>query len=708
MSKFPKSFPKIKLLEKIHPIFKMFLILISLFVGLVLISLTMITISAFNEDLSILSEPLPKTLVIMDKDGEIASELTSSKFTSVSIEQMPEILVSAIVAVEDKRYYNHSGVDFMGIGRSVWRNIGAGSIVGGGSTITQQLAKNLFLTSEQTYTRKIKEAVIALRIESKFNKEEILELYLNQIYFGEGKWGVQDAAMVYFGKNIQDITLPEAGLLAALPKAPSHYSPFQNMEKAKERRDLVLNILFDQGIINQEELETAVNEDIVVNYGELNSIGGEFPSYVDFIIEEAINKYGFNEVDVLKGGLQIYTQLDPVVQRSIEAAYSLDELFPLNTGEEVVQSGSVVVDPFTGGIRGLVGYRGKHYYRGFNRATDLKRQPGSAIKPLAVYAPALENGYKKSSMLVDKLTDFNGYTPTNLNGVYLGSVSVYNALVHSINVPAVALLNEMGLEVGIDFMKKTGIPLHENDRNLSIALGGFTEGVSPLDMAQAFSIFPNLGIMKKAHAITKITSSSGKILLEVEEESFEVMKPENAYIMTQMLMGVVKEGSGKNAGLNRPTAGKTGTTQLPPTEEFQGVNGVKDAWFVGYTPELVTAVWVGYDKNDPNFVMQSSGGGHPASIFKAIMGNALQGIEVSPFVIPKDFKEEKVKKPVKDQKENKDDKKKKDKQQKQKEKDNKQKEKDNKQKEKDNKQKEKDNKEKDKKNKDKKSNKKDD
>lgn len=670
MESLKRKLQKIRLPKKMNTIIKILLIVVAICFGIMLISLTMLTVSAYNEDLSILAEPLPKSLLILDKDEELVSELSSSKFTSVPLSEIPDILISAIVAVEDKRFYSHSGVDIRGIGRSVWRNLGAGSIVGGGSTITQQLAKNLFLTAEQTYTRKIKEAIIAIRIESKYNKDEILELYLNQIYFGEGKWGVQDAAMIYFGKDIKDINLSEAGLLAALPKAPTHYSPFQNMEKAKIRRDLVLNILFDQEIINKDELEAAVNEDIIVSYGEQNSLGGEFPSYVDYVIEEAINKYGFNEADILKGGLQIYTQIDPIVQRSIEAAYAIDEIFPTNSGEELVQSGSVVVDPYTGGIRGLVGYRGKHYYRGFNRATQLKRQPGSTIKPLAVYAPALEKGYKQSSMIVDKKTNFDGYTPTNLNGVYQGSVSVYNALVNSINVPAVALLNEIGVETGIEFLKKSGIPLHENDRNLSIALGGFTEGVSPLEMAQAFSIFPNLGTMKKAHAITKITSSSGKVLLEVEEEAVEVMKPENAYTMTQMLIGVVKEGSGKNAALNRPTAGKTGTTQLPPTEEFQGVTGVKDAWFVGYTPELVTAVWVGYDKNDPNFVMQSSGGDHPAKIFNAIMSTALQDIKVSSFEIPKGYKEDRKKdKPEKEEKESKEDRKKREKEEKKKDKD---------------------------------------
>lgn len=639
-----------EIIKKMHPIFKVILGAVALLIGIAVIALTIITVGAYQEDLSILAEPLAQSLAIYDKDDTLVSELSSEKFTSVPLSQVPDILVSAIVVVEDKRFYTHSGADILGIVRSAFNNIKAGSIVGGGSTITQQLAKNLFLTAEQTYTRKIKEVIIAFRIEQKYSKDEILELYLNQIYFGEGKWGVQDAAMVYFGKDIKDIILPEAALLAALPKAPTHYSPFENMEKATERRNLVLKILYDEEIIDKNELDTATNEEIILNDGEKEDLGGEFPSYVDYVIEEAIEKYGFSEAEILKGGLQIYTEMDPVVQSAIETAYATDELFPTSSGEELVQSASIVVDPSTGGIRGLVGYRGKHYYRGFNRATGLKRQPGSAIKPLAVYAPALEEGYKKSSMILDKITDFDGYIPTNVTNIYQGSVTLYDALVQSINVSAVALLDEIGIDKGIEFLKKSGIPLHEDDKNLSIALGGFTEGVSPLEMAQAFSIFPNLGTMNKAHAITRITSSSGKVLLKVEEESVEVMKPENAYTMTQMLMGVVQEGTGKNAALGRPTAGKTGTTQLPSSGEYKGVSGVKDAWFVGYTPELVTVVWVGYDKNDPNFVMQSSGGDHPAKIFKSIMMAALQDTEASSFEVPKGFKEEKVKKPKENKK----------------------------------------------------------
>ncbi len=616
------------------------LIFCAVIMATAVITFTVLVAWAYQEDLSQLEDPLPKALMIFDKNEEVVSERSSVQFNPVPLSDIPKELLAAIVAVEDQRFYEHSGVDLRGVARSAWRNLRAGSIVEGGSTLTQQLAKNLFLTSERTYTRKFKEVVTAYRIEGKYSKEDILELYFNQIYFGEGTWGVQNAAQIYFGKDIEDINLSEAALLAALPKAPTHYSPFKNEEKALERRNLVLFLLHEQEVISEKEYDDAVKEEIILRDRELSVLRGKHPSYVDHVIEEAIHTHGFDEAHLLTGGLNIYTEMDPVVQSAIEATYENDALFPENSGEVLLQSAAVVIDPSTGGIRGLLGNRGDHYYRGFNRATELKRQPGSAIKPLAVYAPALENGYKSSSKLIDEITDFNGYAPRNYNDSYQGTVTMYEAVIHSKNVAAVGLLDEMGIDRGIDFLEKSGISMNPDDRNLSIALGGFTKGVSPLEMAQAFSMFPNLGEMNEAHIITRITTDSGKVLLEVAEKSVEVMKPENAYSMTQMLMGAVQEGSAKNAALDRPTAGKTGTTQLPSSEDFREMSGVNDAWFVGYTPELVTAVWMGYDKPDPEHVMVTTGGNHPAIVFQAIMSKSLQDTKTSSFSKPKNFKEE--------------------------------------------------------------------
>lgn len=614
---------------------------------MVVIFLVMVA-SVYRMDISSLENPLPKPLIIYDKNDVVISERSTVKFTAVPIETMPEHFIDAILIVEDKRFYDHAGIDLRGIMRSFFTNLKAGGIVQGGSTVTQQLAKNLFLTTDQTYTRKFKEAITALRIEGKYTKDEILELYLNQIYFGEGVWGIQDAAQMYFGKNIDAITLEEGALLAALPKAPTRYSPYKNMEKAKERRDLILGLLYEADTIDEPAYTQAIATGIILRTRDLVETSGAYPSFVDQVIEEAINTLGISEDIVLIGGINIYTTLDPVVQNAIESTYANDALFPESSGDELIQSGAISIDPATGAIRGLVGNRGQYYYRGFNRATALKRQPGSSIKPLAVYAPALENGFNRNSELLDEETDFNGYVPQNYDGTYHGKVTLYQALINSYNIPAVALLNEIGIDKGVEFLEATGIPVHKDDHNLSLALGGMTEGVSPLEMAQAYSSFANLGVMNTAHTIRKVTTNDGNLLINGISESVTVMSPESAYGMTDLLMGVVDEGTGQAAALGRPTAGKTGTTELPAIEGFEGLDGVRDAWFVGYTPDLVTAVWVGYDTLSPNLIMQSAGGSHPASIFQSIMLKALENTPVSSFEKPKGFKED-----VKPAKENK-------------------------------------------------------
>ncbi|MCD8511850.1 MAG: PBP1A family penicillin-binding protein [Bacillus sp. (in: Bacteria)] len=604
-------------------------------------------VDAYQIDLSKLDDPVGTATVIYDQNGEPVSELSSARFSHVPLSEIPEDLIHAIISVEDQRFFSHNGLDIRGIARSAWRNFQAGSVVQGGSTITQQLAKNLFLTSDRTFGRKFREAITALRIEWNFSKEEILELYLNHIYFGEGTWGIQNASKVYFGKSVEEITLEEAAVLAALPRAPTHYSPFQNEERALKRRNLVLHLMKEQGYIHEEEFASAKNASIVLRDWEIeeDSLRGKYPGYVDFIIDEAIHVHGLTEERIWAGNLHIYTEMDLSVQDAIQTTFSQDDLFPEGGGDEEVQGGAVVLDPYTGAVRGLQGYRSGHVYRGYNRATQLKRQPGSAIKPLAVFAPALEKGYTVNSMLVDERMDFGGYSPRNYDGQYRGQVSLYEALVRSINVPAVWLLNEMGVSAGVEFLKRAGISLHENDQNLSIALGGLTNGTSPLQMAQAFTIFPNLGTMTEAYGITKITNGQGEVLGEAEVKGTEVMVQELAYKMTEILAGVVQEGTGRNALLSngRPVAGKTGTTQLPPTEAFAGISGVSDAWFVGYTPEYVTAVWVGYDRVTPEYVMQSSGGNHPAQLFQVIMNEALEGVPVSMFLKPEGWDDRKEK-----------------------------------------------------------------
>lgn len=588
-------------------------------------------------DISKLANPLLAPTQLIDKNGGLASEISSSKIVPVSLERIPLHLQHAIVAVEDKRFYDHAGVDAVGILRALMQNVRAGEVAEGGSTITQQLAKNMFLSHEQTLSRKVTEAGYAFKIEQTYDKERILETYLNQIYFGEGQWGIQKAANTYFGKDVADLTLPESAMLAALPKAPSHYSPFKNKEKALERRNLVLDLMLAGNYINEADYRQAVAAPIVLAEQKQESLRGQYPYYMDQVIEEAIEKYGFTERQLLAGGLHIYTRLDPAVQAAMDKAYGNESLFPKSAPDQLVQSGAVILDPYTGGVLGLVGGRGEHVFRGFNRATQLKRQPGSSFKPLVVYAPALEKGYGPNSRLYDGPLDINGYRPTDWDKRTRGEVTLREAVIRSWNIPPVWLLNEIGLQTGQSFVQKMGIPLAKGDNNLAIALGGLQEGVSPLQMAQAYGAFPNLGVMMPAHTIEKITTADGRVLVEAQPSPVTVMSPSSAFTMTGLLMDAVREGTGSNAAMNRPTAGKSGTTQLPAGAPFEGIEGgSKDAWFVGYTPELVGAVWIGYDQTDRNHFLNTSGGYSSAIVFREMMNLALQDVPATSFKQPPD------------------------------------------------------------------------
>jgi penicillin-binding protein 2A len=357
--------------------------------------------------------------------------------------------------------------------------------------------------------------------------------------------------------------------------------------------------------------------------------------------------YGFSEGQILSIGLSIYITLDPIVQQAAEAVYADNQYFPESKPDQLIQSGVVILDQHNGEIRGIVGHRENGVQRGFNYATQLIRQPGSALKPLAVYGPALEKGYTPDSKLSDEALNINGYEPRNYDLQTRGEVTLEQAITKSYNIPAVWLLNEIGIDAGIDYVNRSGIALTKDDRHLGIALGGMSQGTSPLRMAQAFSTFANLGEMHTAHTITRIVSSSNDILVEVKPQPTRVTTPTVAYTMTTLLANVVSEGTGKGAALDRPTAGKTGTTQLPNTSEFDGIatdgSVAKDAWFIGYTPELTAAVWMGYDKTDSTHYLTVNSAA-ASRVFQEIMSRAIVGQPIVPFQIPDDYKEKPQKK----------------------------------------------------------------
>lgn len=581
------------------------------------------------QDIGQLETPLPAATIVYDKDGKEASRISFNKIEEIDYASIPAHLVHAVIAIEDKRFLTHDGMDVRAIGRAFWTNVSAGGTMQGGSTITQQLAKNVFLSQERTWSRKWNEVLLAKKIEENYSKERIMEMYLNQIYYGEGAWGIKRAAYTYFGKEADQLTVAEAALLAGLIKAPSALTPYKHLEKATERRNLVLEQMKEQAFIDANTYNEAVKEPVTLLSAKPNRVDDiRFPYYVDQMIREAMTQYGLSENEVLLGGLRIYTELDQGMQQAAEQVYAEESLFPQSTEDQLIQSGASLIDPRTGGIRALIGGRGDQPFRGFNRASQLKRQPGSTIKPIAVYTPALEAGYRPMDTIVDEPINIGGYEPQNAGGGYHGNVTLYEALINSYNIPAVKLLNELGIDKGLDAAGRFGIPLTPEDRTLGLALGGLHEGVSPMQMAEAFGVFANDGVKMQAHSITRIESADGVLLAEAAKpEGTQVTEPGIARTITAMLEGVIQEGTGTAAALQgRPVAGKSGTTQMSGATE----QGAKDNWFVGYTPQLVGAVWLGYDHSDSMHYLTTTSKA-AAAVFQALMEQALKDEPVLAF-----------------------------------------------------------------------------
>ena len=645
-------------------------------IGIILCGLLIVNLLISSSDVSKLEEPEPRPTFIYDQNGEVASKISNSTIEGVHLEQIPKELIEAIVSTEDQQFYKHHGVNYFGIARAFTKNLLKGEVVAGGSTITQQLSKNVFLTQERTYTRKFKELILTKKIERDYSKDEIMERYLNQIYFGEGAWGVQRAAQIYFGKDVSQLTLNESATLAGVIKAPSHLSPFKSMEKSVKRRNIVLSLMKSEGYITQNDFDQAIEQKIVLSDNTSIDYKGKYPYYVDHIIDEAVKKYQLTKNEVLSGGLHIYTELNPVIQDAIEEVYQDENNFPASKPDQLIQSGAIFMNPKTGGINALVGGRGEYTYGRFNNATQLIRQPGSALKPIAVYTPALEQGYDISDLLIDEPININGYSPQNFDRQYRGQVTMYDAVVNSYNIPPVWLLNKIGIENGASTVERFGIPLEKEDHNLGLALGGLHQGTSPLLMAQAFSAYPNNGVMMEAHAITEITDSEGEVIGKWSEKSVQVTEPEIAQKMTYMLQGAVEKGTSKRAQIaGLEVAGKTGTTQLP----FSGSDGSKDHWFVGYTPDIVGAIWLGYDKTDSEHYLTTTSSFTAPSIFQHILTKSLSELPNKQFnlsLIEKQKKElEKRKEKMKDNDKKKDKRKEKEKREEEKEKKKREKEK---------------------------------
>ncbi len=605
-------------------------IILLLFCMIILVSMLFFAYMASTANVQSLADGLNQATVIYDKDDDVATLLSTNRTQGVTIDQLPEHVTNAVIAIEDQRFHEHNGFDIKGITRAFFNNLISGRITGGGSTITQQLTKNALLSHEKSYKRKVEELFLAVEIEKNYSKNEILQMYLNQVYFGSGAWGINHASKKYFDKNIRQVSISEAALLAGLLQAPSALDPYKNYDRAMNRRDVVLSKMLEIGMISEKEYETAVAETIVLKDGGGSFIQRNYPYYVDAVLDEAINEFGLTQDEILTRGYRIYTEMDQNLQSILENVYKQDYLFPKGKNGVLVQSGAVLLDPQTGGVLGLVGGRGDYVFRGFNRATHIRTQPGSTLKPLAVYTPALEKGYEASSILVDEPMNFGDYSPKNFSNKYKGEVTMYEALQDSLNIPAVWLLNEIGLESGLDSLKRFGIKLEKEDEALGIALGGMYKGISPLQLAESYAAFPNGGKRNESYLIKKIVGPTGNIIADRETKTVRVTSKKVANDMTSMLLNVVESGTGKGTKLNGVAlAGKTGSTQLP----YNDISGSKDLWFVGYTQNIVGTVWLGYDKTDREYYLTNSSSEAAVPLFRAIMERTIEYVDPGEFEV---------------------------------------------------------------------------
>lgn len=586
---------------------------------------TWFTYKAKTADVQDIKSSLQTKTTMYDMNNQVAGVPYGQKGTYVDLDQISLNVQNAVIATEDRSFYTNPGFDIKGIARALLSLvIHHGQITGGGSTITQQLAKNTLLSQRQTFLRKGQEIFLAVQLTRVYSKKDILAMYLNNAYFGNGVWGVEDAAKRYFGKSASQLTVGEGATLAAMLRSPSYYNPIDHMDNAIARRNLVLSLEQETGKLTAAQVQAAKATTLTLKDTFTADSGQKYPYFFDSVIEEAYKEDGISQDAIVNKGYRIYTTLDPSYQQEMQAAFDNSDAYLQNAEDGTKpQAASIAVDPATGAVRAVVGSRGPHVYLGFNYATQLKRQPGSLLKPLMVYTPALENGYSYDSELTDKKLSYGKehYTPTNDTGTYAGTLPMYKALADSTNAPAVWLLNQIGMSKGVASLSRFGITLGKKDQDqLASALGGVAYGFSPLTFARAYSAFASGGTLPKTHFIRKIVDATGKTVVDNQPSSKRIMKKSVATEMTSMMIGVYNEGTGQTAKPYGYTiAGKTGTVETPPS--WGNGLGAKDSWVVGYTPDIVVATWAGFANTDQTHFLQPGQGAQ--KLFRQEMTNIL-------------------------------------------------------------------------------------
>lgn len=566
-----------------------------------------------------------QSLILYDgENGEILRLHDKEDRVSIPLSDVPDLVQKAFISAEDARFYEHPGVDVIRIVGAAWADIKAGGYVQGASTISQQLIKLSHLTADKTISRKLEEAVLACQMETRYSKDEILEMYLNYVYFGGGYYGIEAAALGYFGVHAKDLSVAQGAMLAGILKSPSNYAPHLDFEASLARRDTVLSLMAEYGYLDDQGLADAKGETMVILHdGTASEEGRNY--YVDAALQDVMEILQIDSETLLSGGYRIYTAMDSAIQNQCEAIFQQDDLFPGDA-----QGAIVVQEAGTGLIRAMVGGRGAYdTAMAFNRATDIRRQPGSVIKPVIAYAPALEGyGYTAATMLLDEPTSFAEYSPRNFGNKYYGWVTLREAVTRSLNVPAVKVLSDIGVSAGKAFAQSCGIPFDPQDTSLTLALGGFTYGVSPLQIAGAYAAFASQGIYNTPTCIQRITDSTGKELYVYEPENRRVMSEQNAYILTSMLQSAIQEGTGHRLkDLDIPLAGKTGTVG-------EG-EGNRDAWMACYSADYAAAVWIGYDTSQDGALPQdATGGKYPALILEQLFQGLYQDRAPKEFSMP--------------------------------------------------------------------------
>lgn len=581
------------------------------------------------------------TSQVVSSDDVVIKTFGSYNYKKINSEQIPEYMKEAIIAIEDKNFYSHGGFDVPALIRSTVKNLKAGKVVQGASTITQQITRILFLSQEKTLTRKFKELVLAYRLEKTVSKDKILEMYLNNVYLGEGAYGIAAAADIYFDKKVENLSLAECAMLAGLPQAPSVYSPYRNPDLTKKRRAMVLKRMAEDGYITEAQARTASDSKITLRPGLKVNAWKKAPYFVDFVMKELTEKTGIDEQEVVQGGYKIYTTLNYEYQKAAEASmYNNMKSWGLNKSDE--QSALISYDVVSGQILAYIG--GTDYNQSqFDRVSLAVRQPGSSFK-VFTYTTAMENGLTPLTVYPDAPVSIGNWSPQNYGKKYRGKIPLYKALAVSSNSIAVRLIMDVGVDAVIETARKMGIttPLQHDP---TIALG--SNGVKMIDMATAYGVLANGGIKVKPYGIERIETANGKLIYVANNDYKRVLDIKTVAYMVEMLKQVVKFGTGKASAIGRPSAGKTGTT-----------DSYKDAWFMGFTPDIVTGVWVGNDNNKP--MHNLTGGTVPAMIWRDYMKVVTQDRPVMDFMYPEvivdknnnyetDMTEEKVEKLINEQ-----------------------------------------------------------